>query len=185
MSILMLMLALFSGNAFSESIETEIFHQDGDHCEIWLDSFAVHKTRHYGMPMTQIVSVLKTHLNEKEIFRMGQVIQYKDLLDNQVKWATINADLDHPYTPHRIHFITKVHRPSSHVDRRVIQFANFIDRLEDDGTITRLWHSNHGKNFYINEVMKEPTYDFPLSYGIGTHSNEHSSLFYQKNACRD
>ncbi|NRA63574.1 MAG: hypothetical protein HRU19_03780 [Pseudobacteriovorax sp.] len=168
----------FSSNLFA------VENYNANHCEFYLDSIAVHRTGHYGIPITEVVTQFKVNVPKQDVVALGQWVEYYNRITNQVEQDMIYANLHNVYDPFKVQLILNIDHPQAgNIGRDLIRFANFIEARDTNGTVKRLWQSNSGTNYEFADVMAAPTYTFPVAYGNGEYSNEYSSLFNEKKSC--
>lgn len=66
----------------------------------------------------------------------------------------------------------------------VHSFAIFVDVLRPSGEVTRLWQSNGGANYTVDQLFSEPGYSQNIGSGSIEWVQEPSLIFSQKASCR-
>lgn len=169
-------------NVFPETLTYSVSEQhDADNCELFVDRFAASTFSNGGATVRWIEAAIQVGAQDGELLNVGMLTR-AEAGDGPRDAITLGTLAGPAPTAARTGFTTFRSNPPRDVE--VVEFAFFADVERPDGSVVRLWQSQHGDNFDLDEVFAAGT-DHESTGGTTTdRPRGESSIFDQRRACQ-
>jgi hypothetical protein len=143
---------------------------NGSYCELWLNGFGRGNFANGGTTVNWIEAYISTPPQWGEVLGAGMYVRTASGRSRIVFGREIDTD----------YWQTGYMTTSDGAD----QVAFFVDVEWPDGTIARLWQSDGGYNFLVNEAFAlPPSGTVPNGGGSVVYANTGAEIFAQKRYC--
>lgn len=159
-------------------------HHDADHCELYLEGIGQGYVGHYGIPNHWLEAYLAVGPQQGTLLEVGMLVAYRDKASGTIGMRT---SLGREVSPGlwQAGFIT--YKPTFNgntgFSHEVQQLAFFIDVRRPTGTVVRLWQSQHGANFSLQDAFSLPTTTKYIAYGSIKYASPGAAIFGARRAC--
>ena len=161
---------------------------DATHCEFYVNALGQGSFSHgqtWGGWLEVYIRVLAV---DGDVLNAGQWTRYRSPEGDEGTAYSLGSEIEPDYWltgftyEQNAAFWTPDGAPAR--DLEVVAFAFFLDVQRANGEVVRLWQSNGGANYTLEEVYAVEGYHHGIGIGSIEYADESAGLFDPKRACR-
>lgn len=150
-------------------------------CEFFVNSFGKGNWSHNGAYANWVEAYLSVKQQDGLLQNVGMLVHYKDNADPSTVKTRISLGREISANYWRTGFTFEQNAAYKFT---IVDFAFFIDVQQQSGAVDRLWVSNSGANYTMENTFSVPGYVQGIGSGSVEYANESVVLFNQKKSCQ-
>jgi hypothetical protein len=166
------------GMIFPATIEYGIdANFDANHCELWLNGFGRGNFANGGHTVEWLEAYVSAPIDDATVVNVGMFVRTGGESPN---FIVLGEEIEKDYWS--TGFETFRSAANRKHDARDVAF--FVDVERENGDMVRLWQSENGFNYDVEETFAMPPSDTKsLGGGSVVYANEQAPIFDQKHSC--